>query len=522
MLMITAIAPWICLCLGVAIFVLALTEKQVQGLYPKAMMALGAVLLCGSMLGFGERYFSETANNLLTPQAPPAERAQAFAQVDDAAEGGTAPNEGGTAPNEGGTAQNNAGQPAVLQVSNKTAGQTQNAHTSQAVAESKANTGFEREDNAANNNVLRSEQMESPQSVLRYLGNDFYWVGKNESFANKHFVNDFLAAGETVSVYSCNSEGSMRIAGFKVSLDACAVQETITLAGYDVQVNETAANAIALAGKTVSFNGETNTLVATGNRVVLDGVVHGDARISAMDVVFSEDARVEGTLYLEAPTQPRVNPSNIANMEFVQIEDSVSDNIVLFKFGNWSLELSEAATFIGFLLTHVIFGLLGVIIIALLAEWLFRKQTVDSAAMLRQRTGAMIGSGIVAAILAPFVLILLCMLVITLPVAGALALALAAIQVVGLGFMAASLAKLVLPRMGRFKGTLLSALVFAAIACLPIVGTILSIAGFMYLLGYVVQSIYWHFKLAKLEREEAKYAENVQASAVSATPAGSV
>ena len=515
MLMITAIAPWICLCLGVAILVLALTEKQVQGLYPKAMMALGAVLLCGSMLGFGEHYFSETANNLLTPQAPQAERAQAFAQVNDVAEGGTVQNKDGAA-------QNNAGQPAVLQVSNKTAGQTQNAHTSQAAVESKANTGFEREDNAANNNGLRSEQMESPQSVLRYLGNDFYWVGKSESFANKHFVNDFLAAGETVSVYSCNSEGSMRIAGFKVSLDACAVQETITLAGYDVQVNETAANAIALAGKTVSFNGETNTLVATGNRVVLDGVVHGDARISAMDVVFSEDARVEGTLYLEAPTQPRVNPSNIANMEFVQIEDSVSDNIVLFKFGNWSLELSEVATFIGFLLTHVIFGLLGVIIIALLAEWLFRKQTVDSAAMLRQRTGAMIGSGIVAAILAPFVLILLCVLVITLPVAGALALALAAIQVVGLGFMAASLAKLVLSRMGRFKGTLLSALVFAAIACLPIVGTILSIAGFMYLLGYVVQSIYWHFKLAKLEREEAKYAESVQASAVSATPAGSV
>ena len=99
----------------------------------------------------------------------------------------------------------------------------------------------------------------------------------------------------------------------------------------------------------------------------------------------------------------------------------------------------------------VILSILGTLIVAVLAEWLFRRQTAGAAAMIKERTGALIGTGIVGAIAAPIAVILLICFGITLPVAGGVAFALFAITAVANGFAGASLFKLVFPAKFRLR-----------------------------------------------------------------------
>ena len=78
----------------------------------------------------------------------------------------------------------------------------------------------------------------------------------------------------------------------------------------------------------------------------------------------------------------------------------------------------------------------------------------------------------------------------TLPVAAALAMALFAATMVGGGFLAAVLGKLAFPKMGRFASALLMALILGAVHALPFVGGVVTVAGFAFLLGYVLQKLW--------------------------------
>ena len=94
------------------------------------------------------------------------------------------------------------------------------------------------------------------------------------------------------------------------------------------------------------------------------------------------------------------------------------------------------------------------------------------------------------ALAAPLLVGILCMLVITLPLAGALALALAAITLAGGGFAAAALGKIAFPSLGRFASAVVMALIVGAVSVLPVVGDLVTVAGFVFLLGYVLQKLW--------------------------------
>ena len=127
---------------------------------------------------------------------------------------------------------------------------------------------------------------------------------------------------------------------------------------------------------------------------------------------------------------------------------------------------------------------------ALLCEWALRRQTLAASQMLREHPGRMLGTGAVGALAAPLLVGILCMLVITLPLAGALALALAAITLAGGGFAAATLGKIAFPSLGRFASAVVMALIVGAVSVLPVVGDLVTVAGFVFLLGYVLQKLW--------------------------------
>ncbi|MGN0073208.1 MAG: hypothetical protein ACI36W_05370 [Coriobacteriales bacterium] len=82
------------------------------------------------------------------------------------------------------------------------------------------------------------------------------------------------------------------------------------------------------------------------------------------------------------------------------------------------------------------------------------------------------------------------MLVVTLPLAGVLVLCLGAITLAGGGFLAVALGKIAFPKMGSFASALLMALILGAVHALPFVGWLVTVAGFVFLLGYVLQKLW--------------------------------
>jgi hypothetical protein len=70
------------------------------------------------------------------------------------------------------------------------------------------------------------------------------------------------------------------------------------------------------------------------------------------------------------------------------------------------------------------------------------------------------------------------------------AVAAALMALVGCGFMGASVSKLAFPSLGRYVCALLGGAVVGLLRAIPYLGTLVALVAYVYLLGYVLQTIY--------------------------------
>lgn len=318
---------------------------------------------------------------------------------------------------------------------------------------------------------------------LPQMGNDYLWAGESLSLDGVEVQNDVLAAGQSLRVEGCKVGGDVRMAGQNVRLAHATVQENITLAGQNVFVEDSQANAVALAGQTAEFSGTCSSLAVFASDVVINGTVEGDVTVGASTVTVGPNARITGTLHINASQEPTVEEgASVSNMDVsLSDEDDVSA-------GQVGVVASGVVDTFGLLFNLV--GAVGTVIVALCAEWLFKRHTKAAATMVRNRTGAVVASGVVGMLVAPLAVIAMCLLVVMLPVALSVVLALLAMAVAASGFAAASLAKVAFPRLGRFAGALASGAIVGFAKVIPVLGVLVRLAAFVYLLGYVLQSIY--------------------------------
>lgn len=321
------------------------------------------------------------------------------------------------------------------------------------------------------------------EADLARMGNDYLWAGQVLSLDGTTVENDLLAAGQVLEVENSTVGGSVRVAGQTIKLTNVTAQQSVTAAGETVTITDSQANAVAMAGRTASFSGSCTSLAMYASEVIIDGVVEGDVTVGANKVTVGEHARVTGTLHVSAPQEPVIqNGAEVAGVDFTQEDEDG------FTSEQMSVALSGLVGAIATMLAIV--GVIGTLVTAVVAEWLFSRHTAAAAELVRTRIGATIGSGIVGALAAPLAVVLLCVLVVTLPVALCLILALLAMATVASGFASASLAKVAFPKLGRYAGTLALAAIVGVAKALPILGGIVRLAAFMFFLGYVLQSIY--------------------------------
>ena len=321
----------------------------------------------------------------------------------------------------------------------------------------------------------------TPLGGLPMMGDDYVWFGKDLKLSGHTVKNDLIAAGQNLSISECMANGSFRAAGQDISIKECYVSENITVAGQYVVIKDCNAKAVAAAAATASFTGSCEELTMYAEKVIIDGEVKGDVVVGASNVEIGENAYIKGTLHISSDNEPVVqNGAEIGSIDLNKI-DKASTTEVKGAFAGLAGTLG---------IMFAIMGAIGVFLVSILSEWLFRRQTAGAAKMIRERTGATIGTGVIAALVAPIAIIILLCLGITWPVAGALTLALLALSVVAEGFAGASLFKLVFPKLGRFKCALAGGAIMGVASIVPILGVIVGIASFMYLLGYVLQSIF--------------------------------
>ena len=332
---------------------------------------------------------------------------------------------------------------------------------------------------------------------LPMMGNDYVWFGRNLELGQHTFNNDLIAAGQIITLKDCTVPGSVRVAGQDVSVSTTSAGQNITVAGQDVALRDCKANAVLAAGRTVSFSGSCTELTAYAENVFIDGVVEGDVVVGATNVEIGTNARIKGTLHVDAPNDPVMQRgAEVGNVDYERSKDSATTEDTSAEdtsaadtsAEDVSAALAGLSSMLFIIMTFI--SIVGTLLIAVLAEWLFRRHTAAAAEMIRTRTGATIGTGIVGAIVAPIVVIILFCLVITFPVALALTFALFAITCVACGFMGASLFKLAFPRLGRYKCALAGGAIVGVASAVPVLGQIVSTVAFMYLLGYVLQSIF--------------------------------
>ena len=315
------------------------------------------------------------------------------------------------------------------------------------------------------------------------MGNDRLWAGETLQLSGTSIPNDLLAAGRTISLEGCQAGGGIRAAGQDIELADVKTQQNVTIAGETLRISNSSGRAVAMAGRTATFSGTCDELSVYASDVVIDGTVSGDVNVGAQNVTVGKNAKILGTLHVSSSQEPKIEQgAEVRDVDFTKSQD---DNVTAEQAGVVASGIGGALA-----IFFTIVGIVSTIVIALLAELLFGRHTLAASQMIRERTGAMVGSGVIGVVAAPIALVIMCLLVVTLPVAGCVALVLVAMAVVCGGFAGASLSKLAFPKLGRYTCALVGGVIVAVAKLIPILGFLVRLAAFMFLLGYVLQRIF--------------------------------
>ena len=257
-----------------------------------------------------------------------------------------------------------------------------------------------------------------------------------------------LIAGQTVSADDTDAEGSVMMAGQSVEMNDGEVGESLYAAGNIISIDDVwVSGNIYVAGNNIVIKGsESNGAYVVGNQIAFDGVAN--ALYAAGNIV-----SVKGT----------INGDAIIEADVVELDDD--------------LEVTGSLTI----------------------KSVNEPKVPDNAPIkdfIYEPPGAMIGCGVISWICIPVIVIALCCTYILAPIGGMLALLYVLLLCAGLAFAGASLVRIFLPNMNVFLSALIGIAVLEVVRMIPFIGTLVGILADMYLLAYVILTL-WDNRLIK-------------------------
>ncbi|HOO28663.1 MAG TPA: polymer-forming cytoskeletal protein, partial [Lachnospiraceae bacterium] len=238
---------------------------------------------------------------------------------------------------------------------------------------------------------------------------DVYMFGNSCKFNNSDISQDAIIAGNTISFKDTAIEGSMRTAGYSILINNTTVSHNITAAANSIDIDSgSTCDAALLCGSSVSFDGTCGDLKVAAGTVTINGVVTGDALISADKISIGPNAVINGNLKVESGKEPTISEkASIENLDFEKVENH-SEMIEKVSFG----------AMVAHKLLSRLYWIPALALIALTFCFIFGKALDGSGAMLKKKPAIMLGSGAITLFALPVALILLCITYIGLPLAG--------------------------------------------------------------------------------------------------------
>ncbi|MCR5686573.1 MAG: polymer-forming cytoskeletal protein [Lachnospiraceae bacterium] len=312
-----------------------------------------------------------------------------------------------------------------------------------------------------------------------------------------------FAAGGQVDIEDSKAKGSVYAAGRQVTTYGAKIGESLFAAGETVIIKDTdvkgnifvaantasiegdcSANGVYIAANTVTFEGKAKAFMAGGNKVIFNGRVDGDVEIDAEFVEIGEDAKVSGSLSVKSANEPDIADGADTGDYSFELQTDEADAAV--SFGMKVLKK----------IVRCIYWIIAMSAFGMILCWLFSDHLTRATQFMKTRTGAMVASGIIGWMCIPLAVLIMFVTRILAPAGGLLLLAYIMLICAGLAFAGASLSRLVFPKMNVFLSALIGIAVLEAVRMIPVIGTLVGIAADMYLLAYVIQSL-WIRRLKK-------------------------
>lgn len=310
---------------------------------------------------------------------------------------------------------------------------------------------------------------------------DVYMAGNNCQIIGSSIDQDALIAGYQLSVSDTVITGSLRAAGYSIDVAGTSIDNNITAAanliniGYDVT-----ADAAILFAQSISFGGTCGDLKAFAQNVTINGIVTGDAVISAEKVTIGPNAVIEGTLTVKSTKESGVDESaSITNLNFEKQTD---------------IEKAVEKVSIGAKIAHKLLSRLywvpALVLIAFVFCLVFGKALDGSGTMLMANPAVMLGSGAITLIALPVAILLLCITYIGLPFAGLLTLLVLPILFFSVTFTGAAVGRIVFKTLHPWLASLIGTAILVFVKIVPFLGGLVTFVCIIFTLGYLIQLCY--------------------------------
>lgn len=172
--------------------------------------------------------------------------------------------------------------------------------------------------------TLSGAALAQEDEARTWMGDDVFLAG-DDIIHNEPGADDLFMAGETLRVEApiagtahlagrlilVESEvgGDVYAAGMDVEMNS-AVSGDVTLAGYEVIVSAPIGGDVRAAGSKVRIDAPVSgTAILSGELVTVNSVIDGDVAITAVDLVFGANSRINGTLTIYDDDPDRIDVS---------------------------------------------------------------------------------------------------------------------------------------------------------------------------------------------------------------------
>lgn len=163
---------------------------------------------------------------------------------------------------------------------------------------------------------------------------------------------DIISAGRIIDIDSLEVKGNIRTAGQIVNINVESTKN-ITSAGETINIgNKTNANAIYLAARDIKFMGQTNDFYASGENIIIDGIIKGNLNVDCRTLTLTENAEVEGNIKVSSPNEPNLNSkTTLADIDYEKISNKNYQEKYFSKSNiSWELMSLATAIIIGFII----------------------------------------------------------------------------------------------------------------------------------------------------------------------------